>query len=860
MASGSFRGHVDIATRKEIKGWAHDPSAAERSLDVELVEGDVVLARTTANLLRRDLADAGVGTGHYGFAFTLGDNLFPCARHRLRVRYADGGADVPGSPFVLVHPDRDAAVDLADLSETLDRQIAALDDPGSLQAYASLLAAALDRTLLRQWEVGRPALSGPAAVAFEAPKSFAEAVAQVRHRFPLLDVPAARRPVVSIVIVCRDRFADAYAAIETILAGRPRASFEIILVDDGSRDETLIARSVLPPAVRIHRLPTPVGRPMACKAGQALAQGQYLLVLDPRARLAAGCIDAMLGVFSDVPAAGLVGPRLLGPDGAVAAAGLALSRDARLSCIAHGLPGDDPRARYRREVDAVPGAVLMIDRAVSLRVRGYDDRFATAYADADLAMRVRAGGRLVLVQPSATAAMAMDPVTLDAEPTPAARVALQQDRRAFEEAWREALAVPAFDPGRDATARRASGQALVIDHAFPTPWADAGSAAVVSHVRAFQELGYKVSFVPGGPADADPRATPALERFGVACYYKPTFASVSDVLREIGPALDVVYIHRLSNARGYLDEVRRLAPKAQVIFSVADLHHLREERQGLLTGNATLLEAAREKRDVELAVAARVDVVVTHSPVEATLLRAALPNVRIAVVPWLIPARPVKRPVAERSGIAFVGSYRHAPNLDAAQWLVDEVMPLVHARNPAIVCHLVGEGLPEGFPAQQPPWLRIAGWVPDLHEEVYERVRLTVAPLRFGAGVKGKVLESIAAGLPCVMTTIASEGIDLPAAAQAWVRDDAAGFADAIVALHDAPDAASEAIADAQRKVQLAWGEASVKDALEKIVTLHCEAKMETNALDPSAIPDDGAAGATGGPPDTPRASAAATG
>lgn len=93
MGSGLFRGHVDITSRKEIKGWAHDVCDVERSLVVELVEGDIVLARTSANIMRRDLADAGVGNGRYGFAFVLGEHLFPVARHRLRVRFADDGTD-----------------------------------------------------------------------------------------------------------------------------------------------------------------------------------------------------------------------------------------------------------------------------------------------------------------------------------------------------------------------------------------------------------------------------------------------------------------------------------------------------------------------------------------------------------------------------------------------------------------------------------------------------------------------------------------------------------------------------------------------------------------------------------------------
>jgi glycosyltransferase involved in cell wall biosynthesis len=602
---------------------------------------------------------------------------------------------------------------------------------------------------------------------------------------------------------------------------------------------------VLPPAIRIHRTPGVVGRAAAYKAGQALAQGQYVLFLDPRARLAPGCIDTLLSVFGDMPAAGLVGPRLLQPDGTVAALGAELSCDAALACSGAGLAGADPRGRYRRDVDVVLGHAMMIDKAVSVRIRGYDDRFsATAYADADLAMRVRAVNRAVVVQPSATAMIALDRATLDPSATLAIRSALAEDRKRFGEAWHGALSDARFAADRDPTARDAVGHALVLDHAFPTPWSDAGSAAVVSHIRALQDLGYKVSFVPGGPAAMHPKATPAMERFGVACFYEPSIRSVAEVLREIGQGLDLVYIHRLPNARGYLDDVRRLAPRARVVFSVADLHYLREERQADVSGDARLKEAAREQRAAELAIAARVDAIITHSAVEAAMLRAELPDAAIAVVPWLIPSIPVKRPAAERSGLAFVGSYTHAPNLDAARWLVEEIMPLVHARNPSITCYLVGEGLPDGFQSPDRPWLRVLGWVSDLHDQVYERVRLTVAPLRFGAGVKGKVLESLAAGVPCVMTTLAAEGIPLPDGARGWIRDRADDFADAIVAMHDGALASEPEIIAARSSIQIMCSASNVKNLIEKVITLQCEAKMDTITSGPSDISGDAASGA----------------
>lgn len=858
MGSGPFRGHVDITSRKEIKGWAHDVSDVERSVVVELVEGDTVLARTTANIMRRDLADAGVGTGCYGFAFVLGELVFPFARHRLRVRFADDGTDVPGSPFALVEAGRDGQVDVSDVAEILRSRIETLDEPETLGRMVGVLAEALDRALLRRWEAGRPILSGAMPTAPGEPKSFAEAVAQAQFRYPHLDVPVERKPVVSVVVPSHDQFADAYAAIQSVLASRPVAPFEIILVDDGSSDETLIARAVLPPAIRIHRTPGAIGRAAAYKAGQALAQGQYVLFLDPRARLAPECIDTLLSVFGDMPSAGLVGPRLLQPDGTVGALGAELASDAAIASSGAGLGGTDPRGRYRRDVDVVLGHAIMIDKTVSVRIRGYDERFsATAYADADLAMRVRAINRGVVVQPSATAVIALEPATLDPSSTLAIRSALAEDRKRFGEVWHGALSAPRFEAGRDPKARDAVGHALVIDHGFPTPWRDAGSAAVVSHIRALQDLGYMVSFVPGGPADVHPRATPALERFGVACFYKPAFQGVADVLREIGPGLDLVYIHRLSNARGYLDDVRRLAPRARVVFSVADLHYLREERQADLSGDTLMKDSAREQRVAELAIAARVDAIITHSEVEAAILRAELPSATVAVVPWLIPSIPVKRLAAERSGLAFVGSYTHAPNLDAARWLVEEIMPLVHAKDPSIVCYLVGEGLPDGLRSPDRLWLRVLGWVSDLHDQVYERVRLTVAPLRFGAGVKGKVLESLAAGVPCVMTTLAAEGIPLPDSARGWIRDRADDFADAIVAMHDGTLVGESVIADARAAIQLMCSAHNVKNMIEKVVTLECEAKMDTIASDPSGISGDVAPGAAGASPDTPQANVA---
>jgi hypothetical protein len=157
----------------------------------------------------------------------------------------------------------------------------------------------------------------------------------------------------------------------------------------------------------------------------------------------------------------------------------------------------------------------------------------------------------------------------------------------------------------------------------------------------------------------------------------------------------------------------------------------------------------------------------------------------VHVVPWAVPAQPVRRPFGERSGIAFVGGFGHEPNVDAARWLVEEVMPLVRLQAPEIVCFLAGSDMPVEVLGLRRPGVDVLSRVERLGE-LFERVRLTVAPLRFGAGVKDKVVRSLAAGSPCVGTPSAFDGMpQLPGVLlRRCLRNTARGLAEAIVAMH----------------------------------------------------------------------------
>jgi len=326
-------------------------------------------------------------------------------------------------------------------------------------------------------------------------------------------------------------------------------------------------------------------------------------------------------------------------------------------------------------------------------------------------------------------------------------------RKALERRWGKG-GIP-FNAGLPSCPR-----ALVVDDFVPSPGQDAGSTAILSHMHALRELGYEVTFVAAEDMSPAPGALDHLAAREIQCLRTPYYVSVEEVLRRQPASFEVIYLHRVSNAAKYLALARRYCPKARILYSVADLHHVRLERQATVEARPELLALSRRLRLQEFAAACTANAVITHSPVEAALLRKAVANCSVYVVPWEVPVKPTARPWNERSGIAFIANFAFPPNIDAARILASTIVPRLRQENPAMECLLIGSHMPESVNRLAAPGVVPLGYVSDL-STIYERVRLTTAPLRFGAGVKGKVLESMAAGVPCVMSSVAAEGISL---------------------------------------------------------------------------------------------------
>lgn len=369
----------------------------------------------------------------------------------------------------------------------------------------------------------------------------------------------------------------------------------------------------------------------------------------------------------------------------------------------------------------------------------------------------------------------------------------------------------------EAAPRGPEKRALVIDDAWPDPARDAGSQAILSHIRALQSLGYQVSLVAAGQFyDADAR-TWHLEAAGISCCMAPWYGSVEEVLRRQAGCFDALYLHRIGNASKYLTLAREHQPAARIIYSVADLHHLRLARQAAIEGRPELIARGRHLRLQEFTAILSADATLTHSEAEAALIRREVHGARVIVAPWHVAVQDRPLPFEARTGVAFVAGFAHAPNVDAAHWFAEQIMPLVWRRNPAIEATIAGSAMPETVKRLACPGLSVLGQVPDL-APLYRGLRLAVAPLRYGAGIKGKVLEAFAHGLPCVMTDIAAEGIPLRPALLAAVSPNAEAIADAICRLHD--DQAANAAAGEEARTLIAddFSETRVTDALQRAI------------------------------------------
>jgi len=647
--------------------------------------------------------------------------------------------------------------------------------------------------------------------------TLAPLLAADRSAFSPFAVPSAQVPDASIVIPVHGQWPHTLACLRAIAAHPPDAAVEVIVVDDASPDDSL-ARLAQVEGVRVVARAANGGFIAACNEGAAAAGGRILVFLNNDTVPQPGWLDALLDTFRTHPGTGIAGAQLLYPDGRLQEAGGVVFSDGGAWNYGRFESSEDPRFAYVREADYVSGAALAIPRALFRQVGGFDRRYAPAYyEDTDLAFAVRAAGLAVRYQPAARV-VHDEGATAGTDTASGPKAAQVRNQAVFARHRAAALAMqpaPGTIPG-PGLVHRGSRQLLVVDATTPRPDRDSASLRLVNLMRLLRQEGAHVVFLPADLAHAG-RYTGDLQRLGIEVWHAPWARGLPAWLREHGPRFQAAMVSRHYVMRELLPLLRRHAPAARLVFDSVDLHYLRETRTAELAGDETLLRSAARTRALELDMVMRSDVTTVVSQAEAAVLSTQAPAARVELLSNLHEVAGTGLPFAQRHDLVFVGGFRHPPNADAVRWFCREVLPLVRARLPEVRLHCIGMDPPADIQALDGSnGVQVHGHVPDLAPYM-EGCRLAIAPLRVGAGVKGKVNLSMAHGQPVVATSLAVEGMHLRDGVDVLLADSAQDFAAAILRLYGDAELWTRLSANGHDNVARHFSADAARDAVRRI-------------------------------------------
>jgi glycosyltransferase involved in cell wall biosynthesis len=346
------------------------------------------------------------------------------------------------------------------------------------------------------------------------------------------------------------------------------------------------------------------------------------------------------------------------------------------------------------------------------------------------------------------------------------------------------------------------GRILVIDALVPEPDQASGFASTFSYLQILARAGFEVIFAPHilapraayrriltrlGVTSAE-RHLSALKGIGVKPLTAPRWTSIDSVVEKVGPTCDLLLLYRAPYASRIFDLARRAAPSAKILFHPVDLHHLRMEREAQLFGDPLMAEAASTMRETELKLISQADATIVVSEYEKSLLKKLAPLARVYQIPILREATPIpERDWANRRDFLFIGTFGHGPNVDAVLWFVREVWPKLQARGYPDSFTIAGSHVTPEIKALASDRIVVRGYVRDL-APLFRKHRLSVAPLRYGGGIKGKIVTSLSFGVPVVATSIATEGMGLGNDDGILVADTADRMAEQIVGLYNDSD------------------------------------------------------------------------
>lgn len=583
-------------------------------------------------------------------------------------------------------------------------------------------------------------------------------------------------PEASIIVPVYNNVLDTLLCLASVLELDERYDFEIIVADDGSTDATPALVGSIGGVVRHLRQPSNFGFVGNCNAAAAEARGRNIVLLNNDTLVFTGWLNGLIDPIKALSGVGLVGSKLINWDGTLQEAGGIFWRDGSAWNFGRNQDVLAPEFNYLKDVDYCSGASIVVPAHIWREVGGFDPSYSPAYCeDSDLAFRLRKAGYRTLYSP-ASEVVHHEGRSHGRDVESGMKAWQVTNSEKLLKRWQTVLEREHRPSGTDVLQARdrsfGKRHVLVIDHYVPQWDKDAGSRTMLAFLQTLIEADHSVTFWPDN-LWRDPDYTPGLQAMGVEVIYGPRYRGAFDkFLTDRQGLYDMVLLSRPHIAINYIETIKRHS-NARVVYYGHDIHFRRMLTERQVAGLPPADEKVLEMQAQELAICNQSDVVLYPSVEEARVIRdLTRPGLDVRAVPAYrynsaaldeARQRVNERPDGgERLHLLFVGGFGHPPNTDAVTWFCRSVMPLLRERAPAGV-HLTIAGSKPGAEvvALQAQDVDVLGFVGDrrLHE-LYADADMAVAPLRFGAGVKGKVIEAMALGVPVVTTSVGAQGIE----------------------------------------------------------------------------------------------------
>jgi GT2 family glycosyltransferase len=586
-----------------------------------------------------------------------------------------------------------------------------------------------------------------------------------RFYFPVLNFPVFEIPVVSIIIPVYNQFEYTYNCLKSILKNSADVKYEIIIADDNSADKTKKIGRIIK-NVKIVRNKKNLGFLGNCNNASKFAKGKYFLFLNNDTEAQENWLSPLIELMERDESIGLTGSKLIYPDGTLQEAGGIIWSNGAGHNYGNGFDSGAPEFNYVRDVDYISGASIMVRRTLWEKFGGFDEVFTPAYyEDADLAFQIREAGFRVVYQP-ASVVMHFEGKSHGTDTNMGQKSYQIANNKKFIDKWHNVLEKEHFMLGEKmflARGDRGKKVILFIDRYVPHYDKDAGSRTDYMYIKLFLQLGLKVVFLGEDTHPFQPY-TLNFQQMGVEILYGEHFAdNWTAWIKENGIFLDYVFTCRSHVSIKYIDYLKQYTT-AKIIYYNHDMGHLRYYRQYEITKDPVSLATAKCLEKLEMEISHKADVLYVVGSNEKNILGNLFPCKPVYNIPAYFFESINKKDffIQERKNLLFVGGFDHAPNEDAVLWFYENAFPEIAGEYPDIIWYIVGSNPTKKLLSIHDEHVVLTGYVTEEQlKHYYNTCRICIAPLRFGAGVKGKVIEAAYYQTPMITTNIGAEGISL---------------------------------------------------------------------------------------------------